>query len=139
VDIAVLTETQTASTPEDLLRQHPGAGAIWPGAHFFSCPGTGHTEGVAVILAPHSPLASPVVRALARPSGRILVLEGFLLGIPTTLACVYAPAQPASRATFFSEELHAALPADDRPLLLVGDFNCILDPADVVVPPKLCA
>ena len=137
MDIAVLTETQTASTPEDLLRQHPGAGAIWPGAHFFSCPGTGHTEGVAVILAPHSPLASPVVRALARPSGRILVLEGFLLGIPTTLACVYAPAQPASRATFFSEELHAALPADDRPLLLVGDFNCILDPADVVVPPDI--
>lgn len=137
VDIAVLTETQTASSPEALLRQQPGAGAIWPGASFHSCPGNGRTEGIVVILAPHCPLASTTVRELVRPSGRILVLEGVLFGTPSTLVCVYAPAQPVGRARFFSEELGPALPADDRPMMLVGDFNCILDPADVVVPPDV--
>ena len=128
VDIAVLTETQTASTPEVLLRQQPGAGAIWPGASFFSVPGTGHTEGVVVILAPHCPLASPAVKELARPSGRILVLEGLFYGSPTTLVGAYAPAQPDRRARFFAEELHPALPTDGRPIMLAGDFNCILHP-----------
>ena len=135
VDIAVLTETQTASTPEVLLRQQPGAGAIWPGASFFSVPGTGHTEGVVVILAPHCPLASPAVKELARPSGRILVLEGLFYGSPTTLVGAYAPAQPDRRARFFAEELHPALPTDGRPIMLAGDFNCILHPQDVVHPP----
>lgn len=134
VDIAVLTETQTASPPEVLLRQQPGAGAIWPGATFFSVPGTGHSEGVVVILAPHCPLVSPSVRELARPSGRILVLEGIFYGIPSILVGVYAPAQPNQRAPFFAEELHPALPTDGRPILLAGDFNCILHPQDVVIP-----
>lgn len=137
VDIAVLTETQTASTPEALLRQQPGAGAIWPGATFFSVPGTGHSEGVIVILAPHCPFVSPTVRNPACPSGRFLVLEGIFYGSPSILVGAYAPAQPDRRARFFAEELHPALPTDGRPIMLAGDFNCILHPQDVVIPPDV--
>ena len=62
VDISVLTETKTASSPEALLRQLPGAGAIWPGATFFSCPGTGHSEGIVIIVGPRCPLSSSKLR-----------------------------------------------------------------------------
>ena len=50
VDIAILTETQTALDPADLLRRQPGAGAIWPEAQFYHCSGSGHTLGICVIL-----------------------------------------------------------------------------------------
>ena len=103
VDIAVLTETQTNSSPEALLRQLPGAGATWPGATFFSCPGTGHTQGICVILGPNSPLTNPSIRPLPQPSGRILGIDADLNGSPICLVAVYAPTQPSERGPFFRD------------------------------------
>ena len=135
VDMAVLTEVRSTSSPEDLLQHLPGAGAIWPGARFFFCPGTGHTEGIILILSPHCPITDPVLRPILGPTGRILGIDAFIGDSVITILCVYAPAQAADREDFFFNCVRPNLPTDGRLLLVVGDFNCILDPLDAVYPP----
>ena len=137
VDISVLTETQTASPPEALLRQLPGAGAVWPGATFFSCPGTGHSEGIVIILGPRCPLSSTTLRPPPASTGRILRLDADLHGSPFSLVAVYAPTQAAERTAFYSDSLGPALPTDGRPFTLTGDFNCILAQEDAVYTPGI--
>ena len=132
VDIAVLTETQTAADPADMLRQQPGAGVLWPRAQFFHCPGHGHTGGITIILSPSLSATAPTVIDVGHASGRILRLDLALGGELVSLLGVYAPAQPTGRAHFFDTELRAALPADGRPVLVGGDFNCVLSEEDVV-------
>jgi len=135
VDAAVLTETCCTSSPEDLLCRQPGAGVLLPGARFFHVPGTGHTEGVCIILGPS--LAHSDAQMVPGPpgSGRALRVDLRLQQQLVSLVGVYAPAQPAARPGFFADQLRPLLPLDGRPLLVGGDFNCVLDPADCVHPP----
>ena len=48
-------------------------------------------------------------------------------GITITLVCVYAPAVGTDRSSFLSH-LGAELPLDAPNLVVLGDFNCTLDP-----------
>ena len=135
VDAAILTETQTNADPADMLRQQPGAGVIWPRAQLFHSPGNGHTGGVTIILGPSCHLSQPSVVSLAEGSGRVLRVDLSVLGSMTSLVGVYAPAQPGERPAFFANVLRSALPTDGRPLIIGGDFNCVLSSLDVVAPP----
>ena len=136
VDIAVLTEMRMAFNPEDLLRQLPGAGTIWHGVQFMHCPGTGHTEGICVIISPTNKAMNPTYRPHAGTSGRILAINASFQDTPITLVAAYAPAQALDRPAFFRDFLLPSLPTDGRPLLLVGDLNCILAEEDAVYPPS---
>ena len=124
-DLAVLTETQITYDPADILRQ-PGAGAIWPGAPNFHCPGSGHTGGVAGVSGPSSHLVAPLVFAALDGGARVFRLDLDVCGVALSLVTIYGPAQVAERQPFYRDTLLAYMPADDRPLLLIGDFNCVL-------------
>ena len=134
-DIAVITETQAPGDIEDLLRRMPGAGAVWPGAQFFFCPGTGHTAGVCIILGPSCSASRPTLHVGPAGHGRVLRLDLTLLGKSVCLVGAYGPAQPGDRQHFFSTTLRSHLPGDGRPLLLTGDLNCVLSELDCVYPP----
>ena len=90
-DLAVLTETQITYDPADILRQ-PGAGAIWPGAPNFHCPGSGHTGGVAVVLRLSSHLVAPSVFAALNGGGRVLRLDLDVCDVALSLVAGYGPA-----------------------------------------------
>jgi exonuclease III len=134
-DGAILTETQSPSDIADLLRTQPGAGAIWPGSQIFTCPGSSHTEGVCIILGPAATLSNPIRFTAFPDHGRILRLDLNVIGIPVCLIGVYAPTLPTLRTAFFSNTLRSSLPTDGRPLLVTGDFNCVLSPLDCFYPP----
>jgi hypothetical protein len=75
----------------------------------------------------------PQVAAVA--AGRILRLDCQLQQQPASLICVYAPADPVARRSYFDSTLPACLPAPgSRLLLLGGDWNCVLHQQDVVRP-----
>lgn len=135
VDLAVLTETRSTSSPEDLLRRQPGAGVLLPGAQFFHVPGTGHSEGVCIVLGPSLANSEPQQAPSAPGPGRAVRVDLLLRQQSVSVVGVYAPAQPADRSGFFADQLRPLLPADGRPLLLGGDFNCVLEAADCVYPP----
>lgn len=132
---AVFTETHLDSDPADLLRVQAGAGAIWPGAQFFYTPGSGHTEGVAIVLGPGCHLADPVRHTAAGDSGRILRIDLTLFNQPVSIVGVYGPAQQGDRAAFYDTLLPQFLPTDGRALALAGDFNTVLSPLDCFFPP----
>jgi hypothetical protein len=132
VDVAVLTETQISSSPEDLLRRLPGAGALWPGARLLFCPGTGHTAGITVVLGPRCHALSPTLVQDIDGGGRLLRVDFIIQTRPVTLVAVYGPAQPELRRGFYRDDVRSHLPSDGRPVLLVGDFNCVLDATDCV-------
>ena len=136
VDIAVLTETKLSSSVEDLLRRVPGAGALWPGARILSCPGNGHTLGIAVVLGPTCQAMGPAVFQGADGAGRLLRLDITIRTQPCSLIAIYGPAQTQHRREFYREAVRPFLPADGRPILLAGDFNCVLDAEDCVYSPN---
>ena len=135
VDVAVFTETQLSSSPDDLLKRLPGAGALWPGARVHHCPGTGHTEGVAIVLGPRCNALSPALFQDIQGGGRLLRIDFTIEAQPVALVAVYAPAQADLRRGFYRDAVRSVLPTDGRPLLLVGDFNCVLDSDDCVYAP----
>ena len=134
-DVAILTETQTVNDPADLLRRQPGAGALWPGARFFHCPGNGHTLGITFILGPTCHLTQPALFTSLDGEGRILRLDLTFFTKSVCLVGVYGPAQIPDRAAFYQDKLRPFLPTDGRPLLVTGDFNCVLDSLDCVYRP----
>ncbi|KAG1658797.1 hypothetical protein FOA52_003328 [Chlamydomonas sp. UWO 241] len=136
-DVGILTETQTAADPNDLLRRQPGASAFWPGAWFFHTPGAGSTGGVVMVLSPDCPLIQPTRHdAPLDTSGRILRVDAFLDGSPFSLIGVYAPAQPVHRRVFFSSTLAGYFPVNDpTPTVVAGDFNVTLHQDDRVACP----
>jgi len=135
VDIAVLTETQLSSNPEDLLRRAPGASALWPGARIMSCPGNGHTLGITAILSPACQSMTPTLFQGADGAGRVLRLDLTIQAQLTSLIMVYGPAQADQRRAFYQDAIRPFMPADGRPTLLAGDFNCVLDADDCVYSP----
>ena len=139
LDGIVMTETKTAESPEDLFRRQPGSGALWPGVRFFHTPGTGATGGILVILGPSPHLTDvhlfPSTGATDLLSdGRVLRLDLLLHSFPTTILAMYAPAQSAERLVFYSSSILPFLPPPTRPLLVVGDFNCVESAQDCVYP-----
>jgi hypothetical protein len=93
----------------------------------FFVPGTGHSEGVVLVLGPGFYMANPL--QFVHPSissGRVLRVDLDIYDSPATIVAVYGPAQPDQRAAFYSEILPAFLPANDRPVLLAGDFNSVV-------------
>lgn len=135
MDVAVLTETHLSSSPEDLLRRLPGVGALWPGARLLSCPGNGHTAGITVLLGPACHALAPTLFRDVDGGGRLLRIDFTIQARPVSLVSVYGPAQVDQRRGFYQDVVRTFLPTDGRPLLLAGDFNCVLRPEDCVYPP----
>ncbi len=132
---AIITETQVSADPADILRTSGGAGTIWPGMRIFHVPGTGHTEGVMLVLGPGSRFGQPVqFQHPSGPSGRILRVDLSLYDQPVSVIGVYGPAQQQQRAAFYRDALPSHLPMDGRPLLLAGDFNVVLSDLDCWYP-----
>ena len=129
----VLTETKSAADPETMLRTLAGEGALWPGARFFHTPGSGHTEGVAIVLGPGFGGQRPALVTLPDAArGRVLRVDLDFGGREVALVGVYAPATPSARAAFFTDILQPCLPGDGAPTVLGGDFNCVLEASDCV-------
>ena len=135
VDVAVLTETQVATDPAVMLLRQPGAGAIWPRAQIFHCPGSGHTGGVCIILGPSCQLAGPTQFTEVDGGGRALRLDLTLCDVRLSIIGVYAPANPGDRPAFFRDVLPASLPGAGTCLIVAGDFNCVTSSTDCVYPP----
>ena len=134
VDVAVFTETHLSSSPEDLLRRLPGAGALWPGVWILSCRGTGHTEGITVVLSPRCNTLSSALFQDIQGGGRLQSIDFAIEAQPTALVAVYGPAQADLRRGFYREAVRAVLPTDGRPLLLAGDCNCVLHSDELTQP-----
>ena len=131
--VIMLQEVGLGAQPLASLKGAPGDGgsAAWAGAAFCS-PGTAHSRGCLTLVKPHpavSHLDAPGAPAVAH-GGRLLRVDCEVGGRPVSLVNVYAPTEPADRAAFV-DTVRGALPPG-RLLLLGGDLNCVLDPADVV-------
>jgi exonuclease III len=102
----------------------------------FHVPGTGHSEGVIIVLGPGLHLSSPAqFTHPSSSSGRVLRVDLNLYDSPISIVGVYGPAQQQHRAAFYSEVLPLHLPTDGRPLILAGDFNTVLSDLDCWFPP----
>jgi len=101
----------------------------------FHVPGTGHTEGVMLVLGPGSRFGQPVqFQHPSGPNGRILRVDLSLCDQLVSVIGVYGPAQPQHRAAFYRDILPAHLPVDGRPLMLAGDFNVVMSDLDCWYP-----
>ena len=109
VDVAVFTETHLSSSPEDLLRRLPGAGALWPGVRIHSCPGTGHTEGITVVLSPRCNALSPALFQDIQGGGRLLRIDFTIEDQLNALVEVYGPAQADLRRGVYRHAVRAVL------------------------------
>ena len=132
----ILQECHLRESPLEWARGQGGADMIWKG-HAFYEPGTGHADGCWVLLKPSALITG--VRRFQPPIpvavGRVVRVDFELLGRPSSLVCVYAPARAHERPRFFTHTLPAYLPRrGERTVLLGGDFNCITDTADYIGP-----
>ena len=134
-DIAVLTETHVTTDPADMLLRQPGAGVIWPRVQLFHCPGSGRTGGVCIVVGPSCYAAAPSQFTALNGGGRVLRLDLTIRSVALSIVGVYGPAQPQDRAAFYRDTLPPFLPADGRPLLVAGDFNCVVSEVDCFYPP----
>ena len=134
--VTILTETHITTDPSILLGSLEGAGVFWPGLQVFFCPGNGHTGGVTILISPGAPITDlhQFPSPTAHPIGRVVRIDCKLEGTETSILGVYAPAQPCDRREFFELTLPGFLPEDNRPLILGGDWNCVLDTNDCVYP-----
>jgi len=134
--IFFLQECTGAASPFHAARHTRGAELGWRG-HWFFEPGTPHSKGCMVLLKPTPHLQDPVQVACERPGarGRVLRVDVLLAGRPASLVCVYAPADPLQRPSFYAEVLPECLPAPEaRLVLLGGDLNCITSELDYCQP-----
>jgi exonuclease III len=125
-DLLFTQETHFTQDPFVAASRAAGTSIQWPGPYFW-CPGTGKSQGCLMLLKP-----SPMFQDLSKTQvaeGRLLRVDCTIHGEAYTFVCVYAPAEPAQRADFFTRALREALPppAAGRRLLVGGDFNVILD------------
>ena len=130
-DVFMLQECHCSNSPFEEASRTARASIAWPGPSFYS-PGTAKSKGCLILIKPSVPIDDPQV-AVAQ-DGRILRVDGSIFGEPDAFVCVYAPAsteQANERAVFFEGPLAAALPRPEEGIHVVmgGDFNCILDPA----------
>ena len=139
-DLVFLLEcwhTGRAPDPVAWFRQQQGCDPIW-GGRWFASSGTSRQGGILALVRPSAAVdgwqqVQPPEPEAAEAQGRVLRLDATVSGQPVTFIGVYAPSQPAERSPFFTRTLPACLPAaGSRLLLMGGDWNCVLDPLDVV-------
>jgi exonuclease III len=113
--------------------------ALWKGTAIFGCADSS-SLGVAVLIAPGSPLVPDVTRALK--GARFVIVPCTWEGKSVTIVNTYAPNLPADREVFFSDlaEMISDLrqPPDAR-FIWGGDFNSVESPLDKLggAPPTL--
>ncbi len=97
------------------------------------------TRGVATIVVPSASLRDPLrvfasQDASGRDDGRALAIRVLWNGDPLVICNVYAPSFACDRTAWFRDTLRPLLAQHcaGLPLLLVGDWNCVLSPADIV-------
>jgi exonuclease III len=131
-NVVALQETHVAddAAAASYLLQGEGPGAPWKGQAYWNH-GTSASRGVALLLGEHCPLHGVTV-GYRDAHGRILRLDALYFGTPISIVCVYAPSERDERPHFFQHLLPLALPDDGRPCIVGGDWNCVLDPLDVV-------
>lgn len=126
IHVCFLQEVRGAVNPQELLAQCPGAQATLGNRfRWFHSPG-GAAGGCLTLVDPVASGLSDIFQHPDSTLGRCVRLDALLAGTPVTLVNVYAPATPADRSAFFSSSLSGLLPRD-RPLLVGGDLNCVLD------------
>ena len=147
-DVAVLTETHTAADDdvEAWLAAARGAGHPWDGRAFWAH-GRRGSRGVAILLgnsicsnSDDTAIEFTDAAAGGDDGGRVLRVgwRDPLTGAHWSLVAVYAPNDEPARRLFFAADgplaraLAAGPPAAG--LIVAGDFNCILDPADSSAP-----
>lgn len=89
---------------------------------FFSF-GSARSEGVGVVILRDSLVRDCVARFDVE--GRVVSFDFFLGDNKLRVLNVYGPANPR-RSNYFYENLHSFM-LDANPVLLAGDFNCVLD------------
>ena len=143
-DAAVITETHTAvdDDVEAWLATARGTGHPWDGRAFWAH-GRRGSRGVAILLGTNicsnnddTAIEFTDTTAGSDEGGRVLRVgwRDPLTGDRWSLVAVYAPNDEPARREFFAADgplarAVAAGPATAR-LIVAGDFNCIVDPAD---------
>ena len=118
VDIAFISESHLANKDHLVIRKD------WVGQIFHSN-FTQKSRGAAILINKKIQFNPSYVNA--DPFGRYVVVTGNLLGVPVTLASLYAPNSDDENffTTFFS-----SLPDLNKYYLIAGgDFNCVLNPS----------
>jgi exonuclease III len=130
-EVTMVQEVKLLDTTavREALRHGSGPGQPWAGEVAYS-PGTARSCGTAILARGSLPLPGCTRQAAAKDgAGRITCWDWDVAHVRLRLLCVYAPAQGAARSAFFASELRPYLETD-RHLLIGGDFNCVLSPAD---------
>ena len=101
-----------------------------------SCPGTGHTEGITVILSPRCNALSPALFQDIQGGGRLLRIDFTIEAQPPALVAVYGPALADLRRGFYREAVRAVLPTDGQGRAEVrAGFSSLLTWRSTVPPP----
>ncbi|KAI8521369.1 hypothetical protein Bbelb_011230 [Branchiostoma belcheri] len=116
IDIAALQECHVASIADKIRWSRQ-----WRGKSLWFL-GTNSARGVGVLLSPRVKLIS----SRSDTEGRVVSALIEYNETRYNVANLYAPCSPAERATFF-ENVHQYL-FPNASLILLGDFNCVLDP-----------
>ncbi len=141
LSIACLQETHATRPGEvkEWLLSRPDRRGTRP-ATVFSCngpqgPSGQGTGGVATVVLP-SPLLGDPTELESTADGRALVIRVSWAGQPLVVCNVYAPHSATDRRTWFSTTLRPLLlrHCRDVPVLLAGDWNCVLSALDIVGP-----
>ena len=143
--VMCLQEIHMASAQEAeecLLSRHDRRGTF--SVHLFANAGPAgrdgrSTRGVATLVVPSPTLQDPTfLDATKGPDGqhdgRAVAIRVLWNGDPLVIVNVYAPHLPAARPAWFVDTLRPLLnrTADEVPLLLVGDWNCVLEARDIL-------
>ncbi len=98
-----------------------------------------HTRGVATLVVPSPSLQDPSFLGATcgpdgQPDGRAVATRVLWNGDPLVIVNVYAPHLPSARTEWFTGILVPFLHqvSQGTPLLLVGDWNCVLEAQDIV-------
>lgn len=115
-DIAKLQETHLNAEQSKNLKQQ------WVG-QFFSSSGSQASQGVSILISKN--IAFKLSKSHTDLEGRYIIVTGLLQNQKLTLVNIYAPniSQP-----FFLSALYPVISCHmEGPLVIAGDFNCVLN------------
>lgn len=130
-DVLCIQELHAASIQQVAVWAQEGTGMGMPfrGVYYVN-PHTPASAGVAIFVKADAPITGS--REVVAPvGGRLLDVVLSYAGQELSLINCYAPHTAAARPQFFEQDLAAVLPPD-RPILVVGDWNFVGDPLDVL-------
>lgn len=127
IDVCFLQEVHCREDPSASLEDAPGAAPTLGAAYsWFFSPAASTARGCATLVRRASALIN-IAQHADGADGRVLRLDATWGPLSISLVNVYAPATPADRPLFYRDTLPPCLPSPDTPLVLGGDFNCVLD------------